>query len=257
MAVPDRLARLILRTYPPAWRHRYGAEMLALIDARPNAWSHVLDLARSSAGEWVARTRRAARPAIVAALIWTASRLGGAFAASLSVWLVGSVLAAGLAAVFREGTAVSMTWVFAGDLALFARLAIGMALSLRDGSIPRPRVGPRELWFWVAWMVASSAMHQWVRGEADLNVLMNWAWFNACQSHTLTTQRLVEARKQLTAATGGLADARRELWRLDRLREKGLPVPDQEMSTVLTQEMACLHDVQHWRAAVRKLEHPW
>jgi len=231
--------------------------MRALIEARPGSWPQVFDLACSCAGEWVAATREPARPTVVVALIRAVTTLGVVFAASLFVWLGGRALAAGLTAGFGEGTAVPIGWVFAGDLALWTRSGIGSAISWREASARRPLVGPRELWFWVAWMVLSSAMHQWGRGEADLNVLLNLVWFTLYLSGTMMARRLAEARQQFGAAMAGLSETRRELWRLERLQQIGLPVSPEEVARALTHEMTCLHDVQRWRATVRKLQYPW
>jgi len=52
-AGPVRVARALVRLYPPAWRVRYGKEMLALLDESRPGWSSAVDLAFALAGEWV------------------------------------------------------------------------------------------------------------------------------------------------------------------------------------------------------------
>jgi hypothetical protein len=259
MAVPDQLARFLIRAYPRAWRIRYVAEMRALIEARPGSWSQVFDLARACAGEWVAATQGPARSTISVRLIEAAVAWGVALAAGLAVWLAGGVLAVVLAALFRDSTPEPFGWLLMGNLALWARpaLGLGVALSSRKPSVLRPRIGPRELWLWVAWMVVSSALHQWGRADADFIVLLNGLWFLLYWDGTVRAQKLAEALKQFDAATGDLTEARRQLWRLDRLKDRRLPVLPPEMDQALTHEMTCLHDVQRLRAAVRKLQYPW
>lgn len=48
-----RLTRLAIRAYPGAWRERYEAEFLALVDDSPVTWRTVGDVLRSAGREWV------------------------------------------------------------------------------------------------------------------------------------------------------------------------------------------------------------
>ena len=45
---PPGVARRILRAYPATWRHRYAAEVAALLEDRPPGWRDVVDLARGA-----------------------------------------------------------------------------------------------------------------------------------------------------------------------------------------------------------------
>jgi hypothetical protein len=61
-----RLIRLVVRGYPRAWRERYEAEFLALIDDSPVTWRTVVDVLRSAGHEWArAAAARARDPRVL------------------------------------------------------------------------------------------------------------------------------------------------------------------------------------------------
>ncbi|HWF25103.1 MAG TPA: hypothetical protein VG275_06640, partial [Solirubrobacteraceae bacterium] len=76
-----RLARLALRLYPLAFRRRYGAEMVALLDATPPRVATVLDLLR---GALVAHARP---PAATAGVVGSADRVRASASGVLACWV--------------------------------------------------------------------------------------------------------------------------------------------------------------------------
>ncbi len=48
-----RVAQMVLRCYPPAWRRRYAEEVRALLDESQPAWTVAVDLAAGAVREWV------------------------------------------------------------------------------------------------------------------------------------------------------------------------------------------------------------
>jgi len=52
MDLAQRVALVLIRLHPPAWRRRYADEVSALVEASPVSVRSVVDLARSGAGEW-------------------------------------------------------------------------------------------------------------------------------------------------------------------------------------------------------------
>ena len=51
----DRLARIVVRWYPRAWRSRYADEVLALLDERPATSRDAVDLASGCVRQWGTR----------------------------------------------------------------------------------------------------------------------------------------------------------------------------------------------------------
>ena len=52
--MPLRIARVIVRCYPAAWRRRYAEEMRSLLDETPSSWRSAADLTIGAIREWVA-----------------------------------------------------------------------------------------------------------------------------------------------------------------------------------------------------------
>ena len=53
MSGSRRLHRLLLRAYPPAWRRRYGEELLAVLAQRRSAWRDVPDVLAGAIDAWL------------------------------------------------------------------------------------------------------------------------------------------------------------------------------------------------------------
>jgi len=66
----QRLAVAFIRLHPPAWRRRYAAEQLGLMDQYPStSWRMVLDLARAAVRERLDPSQDAGRTGLTAFLI--------------------------------------------------------------------------------------------------------------------------------------------------------------------------------------------
>jgi hypothetical protein len=67
-------SRTLVRLYPSAWRARYGAEMLGLLDERPPTWRDSIDIIRGALDAHLhppTRSRLPAFAAIMAGAAWT------------------------------------------------------------------------------------------------------------------------------------------------------------------------------------------
>jgi hypothetical protein len=78
-----RLAALLLRSYPPSFRDRYGTELKALVDDSPPSTRTLLDLARGASGAWLfpafiggVQERRRLRLQATVGTIWAAGVAG-------------------------------------------------------------------------------------------------------------------------------------------------------------------------------------
>jgi hypothetical protein len=71
MSGDRRLHRLLLRAYPPGWRRRYGAELLALLAERRSGWRDVPDLLRGAFDAWLSGRVAARQPALPGPLLAT------------------------------------------------------------------------------------------------------------------------------------------------------------------------------------------
>lgn len=58
MTLARRVAFILIRLHPPAWRRRYADEVSALVEESPASFSSVLDLARSGVTQWTRATWR-------------------------------------------------------------------------------------------------------------------------------------------------------------------------------------------------------
>jgi hypothetical protein len=93
-----RLARLALRLYPLAFRHRYGQEMHALLDETPPRLPAVLDLLR---GALVAHLRP---PAATAGVVAAADRVRASASGVLACWVAFAAAGFGFYKTTEDGT---------------------------------------------------------------------------------------------------------------------------------------------------------
>jgi Rieske Fe-S protein len=82
MSRPRRLHRLVLGAYPPGWRRRYGAELLAVLAERRSGWRDVPDLLRGAVDAWL-NVRLAAQPPTIPGRLLATVPAGSAGALSL------------------------------------------------------------------------------------------------------------------------------------------------------------------------------
>ena len=83
------MRRLLVRTYPQAWRQRYGDELLALLEELPVGPATVLDLLRGSATAhwqkahtWAGQVRRATPRQV----LWWLISAGGVTAVTVAIF---------------------------------------------------------------------------------------------------------------------------------------------------------------------------
>lgn len=99
----------LLRLYPRAWRERYAAEVLALIEqSGDRGWRLAIDLMRGCAGAWIA-----------APFDWMslkAKQWWCGFAASLAGWVLGLVATAWLALWVPLPSGHTRTWLAVGSI---------------------------------------------------------------------------------------------------------------------------------------------
>jgi hypothetical protein len=150
MRLKDRTPRVSgagwLRLYPRAWRERYEAEMLAVLEGRPVDWRDRVDLVRGALDAHVHPTIGPSIPvvaAIVAGVAWIVAGLAAAtqplppdwpgfLIETLPVGLVGAVAALRVVlAVGRRsglggprGTGLALATALVGHLALILALAV-------------------------------------------------------------------------------------------------------------------------------------
>jgi len=165
----SKLARILLRLYPRAWRDRYGAEFLALLDDARLSWWQVPDVVRAAGNE---RVRAAGRSLFGdlserAMLRW---RLTGRLAAwtAVAAVVVAAAWSAGqwfvsegaeLPVRFRRGAAIAMA-------AAWIRLAVTFVLQVRamarGGDVAPFGVGAAEATAWsvmaLAWFTIQQAV---------------------------------------------------------------------------------------------------
>ena len=78
MSGDRRLHRVLLRAYPPGWRRRYGAELLALLAERRSGWRDVPDLLRGAVDAWLSGAVAGPQPTLPGTLLATAPASGAA-----------------------------------------------------------------------------------------------------------------------------------------------------------------------------------
>ncbi|HXB47145.1 MAG TPA: hypothetical protein VNW50_05230 [Streptosporangiaceae bacterium] len=124
----SRLARAALRLYPPAWRARYGAEVLALLDDTGGGMAAALGLAWRALPAW----------------IWPPRQLHDRDArmrASLGTVLVAGAMLAGVCLVFAQltqfqGFMAHGSAVVVGSYAIFDAAMAVCALAAAVGGLP-------------------------------------------------------------------------------------------------------------------------
>ncbi|HUD36500.1 MAG TPA: hypothetical protein VMR14_06370 [Streptosporangiaceae bacterium] len=124
----EPVARAALRLYPPAWRQRYGDEVLALIDDSGGGWAAALGLAAQAPPMWVWPPRHLHDPD---------ARMRASIATVLAAW---SFLT-GLALVFvqftqQQGFAPPAHPVVAWSYAAFDAALGASVLVIIAGSLP-------------------------------------------------------------------------------------------------------------------------
>jgi hypothetical protein len=148
----SRIARLLVRLYPGAWRDRYETEMLALLEDGPPTWWQVLDLARGLLSE------RTPRP--------IAGGLIGLF------WLAAANLALAVAGLLVERAFGRFVLVGGLPIAFLIHPFIVLGLSVSMLFHRHERLDPASIRPWrVAaivlgvWFYAQDAATGWSRGR--------------------------------------------------------------------------------------------
>jgi hypothetical protein len=91
MDLARRVALVLIRLHPPAWRRRYADEVSALVEQSPATPRSLVDLARSGAGEW---TRAGWRSVVIAPGRWPhPGRVAGLSVLTVVALFVGTSLA--------------------------------------------------------------------------------------------------------------------------------------------------------------------
>jgi len=123
-----RLARAALRLYPPAWRGRYGTEVLALLDDTGGGLRAALGLAWRAIPAWICPPRQLHDPE-------------ARMRASLGTVLAAGAMLAGVCLVFAQltqlqGFRVHGSPVVAGSYAIFDVAMAVCALAAAAGGLP-------------------------------------------------------------------------------------------------------------------------
>lgn len=117
-----RLPTLLVRLHPPAWRERYGDEMLAMLEGQPLSRREVIDLVRSAAREQLwptvgmrnsgrARAARVATTLVLSGLVFVLS-LSALVSAASGRWPnpLATALGLGLDLVYMNPSG-ALTWL--------------------------------------------------------------------------------------------------------------------------------------------------
>ena len=184
MRIPDALRRLVLLSYPPSFRRRYGEELGALVhDGASRSWRDIVDLARGSATAWLvpsfagggAEQRRARLQATTATVFisWSASVMAaGAFARAVDDPRLPG-LRNGAWQAYDVGSRVvtaSVALVLASGLAYWVTVIVP-AWRERRASVLVPALVPPVIvagWLGATGLVALYAHHVVHNGNASL-----------------------------------------------------------------------------------------
>lgn len=134
----ERIAHLLVRLYPCAWRERYADEMTALLNTAPVGFLQVLDLGRGCVGEWrraaldrLGRTIPDVGRAMAISIRFLTSMLG-----SMLVGLPGVALATVLALLLRTSIGDGQ-----GSVVIYQYLAWLGLISIGSYVFPRFALG--------------------------------------------------------------------------------------------------------------------
>lgn len=138
--LPFRVAQVVLRCYPRAWRRRYAGEMHALLLESHSSWHSVTDLATGAIREWVTPAQSG----------WpTRSALTRASLTLLFVFYVGPIAVTWVSQVLGElvrfragalpyaaGLEAAMMWLAASTCLTTGAIRNGVALLRRSPRMP-------------------------------------------------------------------------------------------------------------------------
>lgn len=198
MKARERLQRVLVASYPPSFRRRYGDELASLVEDNDSPWRDSVDLALGVGRAWVApvfggaplEQRRARLQTTTTTVLgaWCASLLAaGAFAKAvddppLSGLHGGALTAYDIGTVVVEATAAA---VLLAGFAFWLTVIIP-ALRARRRDVALPALAPALIvgvWLGITGLVALFAEHivrhrsialSWPRGALTLTVLLAW-----------------------------------------------------------------------------------
>jgi hypothetical protein len=226
-----RLARAIVRRYPAAWRERYEAELLALIEDAPPRWRDVVDLGRGSLVERAgAVVEPAAHPTLSAAVVLAARYV------LVPATMVAGAVALGMALKAALGPPSVATADTAGVVCLLliagsvlAYLARGIRSVL--AGVPRWSLGLPHTLIWLGILVGLIALETWTGETPTTFGVLRWLYQAAIGTFLVLShspvrpgQRLVDSVNQLMLAREQLSWARMELTRCQTLASEGAAV---------------------------------
>ena len=159
-----RLARAILRCYPPLWRRRYAPEVHRLIDDAPARWSMLVDLGLTAVSEWM-RPRNWGPPVTALGIEATAMSALSLVSGSLCV-AAGRLLGRALSSAgFAPGEGAMALMLLIESL-FFLRVLLAMKATPRTfpavfgRTTPWLALGWTELGLWTAAHVVAMAVEQ-------------------------------------------------------------------------------------------------
>ena len=107
--------RWLVRLYPPAWRARYEAEFLAVLEARGLGRSVVLDVARGAVDAWLRGPRGDLGAAGIALALLAYAIVSWLMTMARHTWIdaLGEPVETAYQALFWGASIVFMTWLAA------------------------------------------------------------------------------------------------------------------------------------------------